>query len=109
VALRFYATGAFQSVVGELLGIDQSTASRTISRVTKALVRQMPKWVKLPTQREADATKAAFYHMAGFPNVIGCIDGTHVRILAPIDNEHEFVNRKNYHSINVQVMPNACL
>src|SRR6218665_1641467 len=54
--------------------------------------------------QEANATKAKFYQMAVFPNVIGCVDGTHVRILAPIENEHEYVNRKNFHSINVQVM-----
>lgn len=104
LALRFYATGTFQDLVGEVFGVDQSTASRTINRVTKALVRQMPRWVKLPNQQEANDTKAKFYQMAGFPNVIGCVDGTHVRILAPIENEHEYVNRKNFHSINVQVM-----
>lgn len=79
------------------------STSRTISRVTKALVRQMPKWVKLPSQKQADKTKIQFFAKAGFPNVIGCIDGTQIRILAPTENKHEFVNRKNYHSINVQV------
>ena len=37
LALRFYATGSFQSVVGELIGVDQSTACRTITRVADAL------------------------------------------------------------------------
>ena len=36
LALRFYATGSFQSVVGELIGVDQSTACRTITTVTDA-------------------------------------------------------------------------
>ena len=44
-----------------------------------------------------------FYLMAGFPGVLGCIDGTHVKIIAPTDLEGMYVNRKNYHSINVQV------
>ncbi|CAC5356694.1 HARBI1 [Mytilus coruscus] len=39
---------------------------------------------------------------AGFPNVIGCVDGTHVRIQAPEDDEPSFVNRKGFHSVNVQ-------
>jgi hypothetical protein len=38
------------------------------------------------------------------PNVIGCIDGTQIPIIAPSgDREPDFVNRKGVHSINVQV------
>ncbi|XP_039618160.1 zinc finger protein 665-like [Polypterus senegalus] len=37
-----------------------------------------------------------------FPNVIGCIDGTHIPIKAPSMNEGDYVNRKSIHSINVQ-------
>ncbi|KAK3774339.1 hypothetical protein RRG08_049804 [Elysia crispata] len=47
--------------------------------------------------------------MADFPNVIGCIDGTHVPIRAPNINEHEYVNRKNVHTINVQKVCDAQL
>lgn len=32
------------------------------------------------------------------------IDGTHVRIQAPHQYEDQFVNRKNFHSINVQLI-----
>ena len=40
--------------------------------------------------------------MAQFPNVVGCLDGTHVKILAPLlEDERSYVNRKGYHSINV--------
>ena len=35
--------------------------------------------------------------------MIGCLDGTQVKIMAPSVNEHEYVNRKGVHSINVQV------
>ena len=103
VTLRFYATGTFQNVVGELIGVNQSTVSRTVTRVTDAFLRYMNEFIEWPDQQTADANKAKFFGMNGFPNVIGCVDGTHVRIQAPVDQEHEFVNRKNYHSINVQV------
>ena len=43
-----------------------------------------------------------FHEIAGFTNVIGAIDGTHIRIKSPSNDEHLFVNRNNYHSINVQ-------
>jgi len=39
-----------------------------------------------------------------FPNVIGALDCTHVRIKRPSGpHEADFVNRKSLHSINVQV------
>jgi hypothetical protein len=46
--------------------------------------------------------KADFFRVGDFPNVIGTVDGTHVRIQAPHEDEPSFVNRKGFHSINVQ-------
>ncbi|XP_071118585.1 putative nuclease HARBI1 [Haliotis cracherodii] len=45
-----------------------------------------------------------FFALGGFPSVLGCIDGTHIRIQAPTRDEPAFVNRKGYHSINVQAV-----
>ncbi|XP_051552172.1 putative nuclease HARBI1 [Myxocyprinus asiaticus] len=45
--------------------------------------------------------------VSGFPNVIGCIDGTHIPIKVPSVNEGDYVNRKSFHSINVQVICDA--
>ena len=42
--------------------------------------------------------------IAGFPNVLGAVDGTHVRIQRPRGEEvAPYRNRKGYFSINVQV------
>ena len=46
-------------------------------------------------------------NIAGFPGVVGVIDGTHVRIVAPSLNEDVYVNRKRYHSINTQIVFSA--
>ncbi|XP_028457689.1 putative nuclease HARBI1 [Perca flavescens] len=53
------------------------------------------------------AIKEEFHTIAGFPNVIGCIDGTHIPITAPSENEADYVNRKSIHSINVQIICDA--
>ena len=42
-------------------------------------------------------------HFAGLPNVIGCIDGTHIPITASALDEGDYVNRKSFHSNNIQV------
>ncbi|XP_013379513.1 putative nuclease HARBI1 [Lingula anatina] len=54
--------------------------------------------------REKATIRRGFFRIARFPGVIGCLDGTHIRITAPTLNEPAFVNRKNYHSLNVQAI-----
>ena len=36
--------------------------------------------------------------------MIGCVDGTHISIQRSSQNEADLVNRKGYHSINVQAI-----
>ena len=48
--------------------------------------------------------KVTFHAVANFPNVIGCVDCTHVNIVTATVNEHEYVNRKNDHSMNVELI-----
>ena len=105
LALRFYACGTFQDVCGELIGVHQTTASRVINRVTRALLPLAAAWIPFPAQADADRSKAKFYERGRFPNVFGCIDGTQIRIESPGSNNHEvdYVNRKIVPSINVQV------
>ena len=43
-----------------------------------------------------------FFELYGFSNVLRYIDDTHVSILTPLIDEDSFVNRKNFHSINIQ-------
>ena len=103
LALRFYASGSFPDICAELIGLDQSTASRTIQRVTEAFMDWVPQWIRFPNQHEAERKKEMLFRMNRFPNVVGCSDGTQIRIQAPQEYEHEYVNRKNDHSINMQV------
>ena len=104
IALRFYASGNFLQVIGDTFGIDIATVSRVVTKVTDALFDLKDQYIKFPTT-DADIrnTKIGFYNLRRFPGVIGCIDGTHIRILSPPKEEElAYVNRKRYHSINVQ-------
>lgn len=39
-----------------------------------------------------------------FPGVLGAIDCTHIPIIAPVQEEHNYLNRKGFHSKNVQIV-----
>lgn len=42
-------------------------------------------------------------HLYGVPGVIGAIDGTHIKITASHEHSDSYVNRKGFHSIQLQV------
>lgn len=50
-----------------------------------------------------NAIKVAFEE-GGFPCVVGLIDGTHISIRAPMEEPEAYINRKKFHSINVQII-----
>ena len=64
------------------------------------------KWIKLgKTNGEETATKEAFYSLGGLPGVVGCVDGTHVKIKSPgRELAHLYYNRKGYYSLNVMLV-----
>lgn len=61
LALRFYATGAFQDVVADLIGVSQSTVCRAVQRVTDALIRQAGREIRMPTRQEARRNQGKFF------------------------------------------------
>ncbi|MCL4152130.1 UNVERIFIED_CONTAM: hypothetical protein GTU68_046450 [Idotea baltica] len=103
-ALRYLASGSFQQVIGDTVNISQATSSRCVNRFIEAMLVHLPEFITKPTNDELRTINQGFYNMAHFPSVIGCIDCTHIRILTPSENPLDYVNRKGYHSINVQAI-----
>ncbi|XP_064479169.1 putative nuclease HARBI1 [Ornithodoros turicata] len=62
---------------------------------------------RFPTGDEAGSVKETFLRKGGFPGIVGAVDGTHTRIQAPIQHEENYINRKGFHSLNVQVVVDA--
>jgi len=106
MALRFYATGTFQLVVGDTFAVCKSTVCRIVHRVTDAIAGLTTKYVQFPsTLHERQDVMNVFYSASKMPGVIGAIDCTHVSIQSPGGNDAEiFRNRKGYFSINVQLV-----
>ncbi|XP_045106180.1 putative nuclease HARBI1 isoform X2 [Portunus trituberculatus] len=108
MTFRFYASGSFQSVLADTYGLTQGCVSRVINRVKDVLYTASLRETRIPRGlEEARVTKRKLYGIANFPNVIGIIDGTHIPIAAPPVDEELYINRKNFHSLNIQVVCNA--
>ncbi|CAC5403008.1 HARBI1 [Mytilus coruscus] len=105
IALCYYGSGSTLQGVGETMGFCQPVVSKVVNEVTNALIARKEQYVKWPTDEQKNVNKRCVYDKTGFPNVIGCIGGTHVPIHANIkEDEYVYMNRKGFHSLNVQVV-----
>lgn len=106
VALRFYATGSFQLVVGDTFNIDTATACRTLHRVTRAIAGLRERLVRFPdTEQLLRDTMKEFHSKSKLPGIVGAIDCSHIPIQSPGGDDAEiYRNRKGYFSVNVQLI-----
>ncbi|GLV32908.1 uncharacterized protein CBL_20057 [Carabus blaptoides fortunei] len=114
--LNFLGTGSFQNSVGcnNWISISQASMSRIINEICTIISDQLlQQWVKFCiTREEKTSVKRRFYEKWGARGVVGCVDGTHVEILAPpiTDEIHPpfvYINRKGKHSINVMLISDS--
>ncbi|XP_018360525.1 PREDICTED: putative nuclease HARBI1 [Trachymyrmex cornetzi] len=98
LTLRFYATGSHLISAGDFSGVSKTIAHRIVHRVTDAIARLRPRFIKFPTlTNEIKTEQIKFFYIAQFPRVVGCIDCTHVKIQSFGGNDAEyFRNRKGY-------------
>lgn len=102
-ALRYFATGSFQQVIGDTNGVSQPSVSRAVAKVSRVLSAKVGDFIKFPTtQQDQMVIKRGFEVEFGMPNTLGCVDDTLIAIKAPSEREDAYVCRKGFHAINVQ-------
>lgn len=106
--MSFYATGSYQRTIGQSynLSISQQSVSRAIKEITEVIVNTLAQqWIRFPIDGASkNSIKGGFMEKHNFPGIIGCIDCTHVAILKPAVEEHNYLNRKGFHSKNIQIV-----
>lgn len=113
-ALHFFDQGSYQIATGHGYSIAQSqpAVSRCIAEVSDVITeRLLNTWIKFPSSIEArQAAKRGFAEItASFPHLVGVIDGTQIRIIAPSANHpihpgQPYYCRKNFYAINTQII-----
>lgn len=58
------------------------------------------------TPEEKRKSKAYFFQSCQIPGIIGCIDGTHVKLNKPSEDESLFLNSKGPFSVNAMIVSN---
>ncbi|KAJ8911470.1 hypothetical protein NQ315_015237 [Exocentrus adspersus] len=99
ITLRFLATGKNF----EKLKFDYFIGSRTVSSIVKETCQAIwdvlqPLEMKPPSSKERWLED--FYERTNFPNVVGAVDGEHIRLISPMHSGSNYYNNyKNYFSI----------
>ncbi|GFX44414.1 transposon Tf2-11 polyprotein [Trichonephila clavipes] len=111
IALRFYTVACMQLAIADLFDVSQPTVCRVVQRVSEAIASLLPDFIHLPVNREECKTVSRkFFSIAGFPKVIGALDGTFVGIVSPGGEDAErFRCQKNYFALNVQTIVDSDL
>lgn len=73
--LRWYASNSHQISVGGFMGLNQSTVSRTVSKVSNVIAGLRPMYIRMPSNNEILHIQEKFYKIARFPRVVGWFDG----------------------------------
>ncbi|KAM3876289.1 putative nuclease HARBI1 [Diretmus argenteus] len=104
-ALRFYAVGSFQEVVGDGTGLSKASVSRSVAAVTPILLLHARQHIKMPIMgEEVREVHQGFFDMAGIPRVLGLVDGTLIPLLNPSLKDPSWICRKHFSAINTQVV-----
>ncbi len=89
--------------VSDRFNVTKSSVFRIVRRICHAIVNNLAaQFICWPSGERLKQVTEQFQRKKGLPHCIGAIDGTHIPIKAPYDNPEQYVNRKKFHSVQLQ-------
>ena len=99
------AHGNSYSTIGPVFNVGKSTVIEAVQDVVKGLYELRDEYIKFPeTIAEASSSIATFGDLTNLPNVVGAIDGSHIRIKAPNDSALDYFSRYQQHDFIIQAI-----
>lgn len=89
--------------IADRFNVTQFSVLNIRKRMCKVFLKHLKlKYIVWPTGQERLHVVNAFQEKKDFPGIAGAIDSTHIQIKPPKEHPQTYVNRKGYHSINLQ-------
>lgn len=107
MGLWFLGNKATYREMAELFGLSESAVFSAVQTFITIICSVGKNYIKWPTVIEAEDIEMNFKLMAGFPGVIGAVDGCHIEIKAPSEAQSDYIDRTNRHSINLMAVCNS--
>ena len=104
IALYFLKDTGTLNMTANTFGIQINTTSAVIFEVCNAIVEYLgPLYLHLPKTKDEMRKKVSeFEAKFGMIQAYSCIYGTHIPLIAPRENSHDFYCYKQFYSLNVQ-------
>jgi hypothetical protein len=82
-------------------GLSETSTLRCVRLFTRAVNKRLtPELIKFPTTLAGlERCAHAFELRSGIPNIIGAIDGSHIRVAPPKRHQKSYFNRKSFYSV----------
>jgi hypothetical protein len=101
--MLYRAQGGSMEYAGGLIGISHTRAVAYINETLRVIVSLAASEIAMPKEDDLPGVEEGFYKLAGFPGVVGTVDGTLIRIPRPADFEGWYC-RKGFLAVNVQAV-----
>ena len=107
-ALLYLSAGnTYESVAQSMCnGMTKAVVMRCVRMFNNAMVSEIAPWIITFSRSPASLSRNARYfeNRSLIPNIIGAIDGSHIRVAPPKRNEQSYFNRKSFHSVILQAV-----
>ncbi|KAE8295650.1 hypothetical protein D5F01_LYC06585 [Larimichthys crocea] len=107
IYVYWLAHGLSYIVVARVFNVPKSTVHRVVHKVANYICRNLRQKPALPQAAELAAVGQGFAQLSGSPaftNVVGAIDGSHIRIKPPARHRIDYLKYKGFYSINMQAV-----
>lgn len=111
IYVYWLAHGLSYRVVSSVFGVPKATVHRVIHKVAQNIWVKLKNVIFFPRPEELQAVGQGFVELSrtpAFKNVVGAIDGTHIRIKPPRQHQIDYLNYKGYYSISMQAICDSC-
>ena len=99
ITLYYLANPCSIRVIADKFGRGEATVWRSVHDVTHCLSENQENFIKWPNGREISVIASEFQAKSGFPGIIAAVDGCHIKIHPPVNNQKDYLNYKRFHSI----------
>ena len=109
ITLYYLKDQGSMTITANTFGVARCSVGKVLHEICKIITEDLGlQLIKFPVEEEeVTDTTAQFLNRFGFPQVIGCIDGTHIPVKQPSGNAHDYMSYKLFYSINCQAICNA--
>ena len=108
IGLYRLAHGNSYLTIGPAFNVGKSTVIEAVQDVVGALYELRDDHIKFPENlAEITTSIQSFEELSVLPNIVGAIDGSHVRIKAPKDSAADYFSRYQQHDFIIQAVVNG--